>query len=374
MSPCPPDRDPHPGAILQDVYDGSAPARRLADRLSASPASPWKRRACTGSRSTRSWRRAASRCCLVNARHVKNVPGRKSDVSDCEWMRELHIVGLLRGSFRPTRRHRRAARLSPPSADAAGERRHLHPAHAEGARADESATAGRWSATSPASPASASCATSSPASATRSSSPRIATIGVAPPAEIVAALTGHYRPEHLFVLQQNLELFDMCQAQLAACDRAIEAHVQTLTAPLTPPPRRCPPPRVTDRKPRDNAPTFDIRAPAPSPHRWRRPHARSMASRRTPPSSLLAEIGTDMSRWPTEKHFTSWLTLAPKNKISGGRLLSSRTATLRQSRRRDPAHAAMSLSRTQTALGAFYRLCMANSKIREHFLPVSRSW
>ena len=50
----------------------------------------------------RSSRRAASRVLLVNARHVKNVPGRKSDVSDCEWLRDLHIVGLLRGSFRPT--------------------------------------------------------------------------------------------------------------------------------------------------------------------------------------------------------------------------------------------------------------------------------
>ena len=59
---------------------------------------------------------------LVNARHVKNVPGRKSDVSDCEWLRDLHIVGLATRQFPPTRRHRGAARLSPPSADADGER------------------------------------------------------------------------------------------------------------------------------------------------------------------------------------------------------------------------------------------------------------
>jgi transposase len=71
---------------------------------------------------------------------------------------------------------------------------------------------------------------------------------------------------------------------------------------------------------------------------------------------LLSEIGTDMTRWPTEKHFTSWLTLAPHNKVSGGRLLSSRT---QPSANRAAAilrlAAMMTLGRTQTALGAFYR-------------------
>ncbi len=70
---------------------------------------------------------------------------------------------------------------------------------------------------------------------------------------------------------------------------------------------------------------------------------------------LLAEIGTDMSRWPTEKHFTSWLTLAPHNKISGGRLLSSRTQPSANRAAAILRMTAMSLGRTQTALGAFYR-------------------
>ena len=64
-------------------------------------------------------------------------------------------------------------------------------------------------------------------------------------AEIVAALTGHYRPEHLFVLQQNLERFDRCQAQMVACDRAIDAHVHTLTAALASPTTPVPAPRIT---------------------------------------------------------------------------------------------------------------------------------
>jgi hypothetical protein len=70
---------------------------------------------------------------------------------------------------------------------------------------------------------------------------------------------------------------------------------------------------------------------------------------------LLAEIGTDMSRWPTEKHFTSWLTLAPHNNISGGRLLSSKTQPSANRAAGILRMAAMSLGRTETALGAFYR-------------------
>ena len=70
------------------------------------------------------------------------------------------------------------------------------------------------------------------------------TIGVTPPRpEIVAALTGNYRPEHVFVLQQNLELFDSYQRQLATCDAAIEAHLQRLTARVTAPTTALPPPR-----------------------------------------------------------------------------------------------------------------------------------
>jgi hypothetical protein len=70
---------------------------------------------------------------------------------------------------------------------------------------------------------------------------------------------------------------------------------------------------------------------------------------------LISEIGTEMRRWPTEQHFTAWLTLAPQNKISGGRLLSSRTPASANRAAAMLRMAAMSLARTQTALGAFYR-------------------
>ena len=231
---------------------------------------------------------------LVNARHVKNVPGRKSDVVDCEWLRELHSVGLLRGSFRPDRRDRGAARLSAPPRDAGAERGHAHPAHAEGARADEPPAATSWSATSPASPGCASCATSSPGEPTPTPSRSIATPGAsASEAEIIAALTGHYRPEHVFVLQ----------AESRALRRVSAAARRVRRRDRGPPPdagravararhARCRPPRPSD-KPRDNEPRFDIRTPLHQltgvdldADRRHRPLQRP---------ALLSEIGTDMT-------------------------------------------------------------------------------
>ena len=292
---------------------------------------------------------------LVNAHHVKNVPGRKSDVSDAEWLRELHSVGLLRGSFRPPdaivalRAYVRHRQTLVESAGIYTQR--MQKALVEmnlqlplvvsditgvtGLRILRDVVAGHRDPQALAEHRDHRCRASK--------------------AEISAALTGNYRPEHLFVLTQNLELFDTCQTQLAACDRAIEAHVQRVIATIAAPPTTLPAPRVT-RTPRtrDNAPRFDLRTPL---HHLTGGVDLTQIDGLTPYNvlKLLAEIGTDMSRWPTEKHFTSWLTLAPKNKISGGRLLSSRTQPSANRAASILRMAAMSLGRTQTALGAFYR-------------------
>ena len=193
--------------------------------------SPWKPRASTGSRCYEILEARGFDVRLVNAHHVKNVPGRKSDVSDCEWLRELHIVGLLRGSFRPTDAIVALRGLPAPSADARGERRHSHPAHAEGAR-------GQMNVQLPIVVSDITGVTGlrilrdivagqrDPHPPRRASGPSLPRLE----GRDHRRLTGNYRPEHVFVLQQNLELFDMCQTQLAACDRAIDAHMQTLTA------------------------------------------------------------------------------------------------------------------------------------------------
>jgi transposase len=289
---------------------------------------------------------------LVNARHVKNVPGRKSDVTDCEWLRELHSVGLLRGSFRPTaaitvlRAYLRHRETLVESAAAHIQRRQkalgqmnlqLHLVISDitggtGLRILRAIVAGHTNPQDLAQHRDRRCHASE--------------------AEIAAALTGHYRPEHLFALKQNLELFDTYQHQLAACDAAIEGHLQTLATKAAAAADPLPAPR-SSAKPRRNEPRFDIRSPLQQLTGVDLTQLDAIG----PYSALrlLAEIGIDMSRWPTEKHFTSWLTLAPKNKISGGRLLSSQTQPSANRAAAVLRLAAMSLGRTETALGAFYR-------------------
>jgi transposase len=289
---------------------------------------------------------------LVNARHVKNLPGRKSDVSDCEWLRDLHILGLLRGSFRPADgivalrgylRHR-ATLIESAGALVQRMQKALVQMNVQlplvvsditgvtGLRILRDIVAGHRD----------------PAHLAQHRDYRCR----ASEAEIVAALTGNYRIEHVFVLQQNLELFDTYQRQLAACDTAIEAHLARLTAATPAPPVPLAPARRR-QKPRENEPRFDLRTPL---HQLTGADL-SQIDGIGPYNALrlLSEIGTDMSRWPTDKHFTSWLTLAPNNTISGGRLLRSRTQPSANRAAAILRLAVMTLGRTHTALGAFYR-------------------
>jgi transposase len=289
---------------------------------------------------------------LVNARHVKNLPGRKSDVLDCEWLRDLHILGLLRGSFRPADgivalrgylRHR-ATLIESTGSLVQRMQKALVQMNLQlplvvsditgvtGLRILRDIVAGHRDPHQLAAHRDYRCRASE--------------------AEIVAALTGHYRDEHVFVLQQNLELFDVYQRQLTACDVAIEAHLAQLAATTTPPASPLPAARRR-QKPRENEPRFELRTPL---HQLTGVDL-SQIDGIGPYNALrlLSEIGTDMTRWPTDKHFTSWLTLAPHNKVSGGRLLSSRTQPSANRAAAILRLAAMNLGRTQTALGAFYR-------------------
>jgi transposase len=289
---------------------------------------------------------------LVNARHVKNVPGRKSDVSDCEWLQELHSVGLLRGSFRPVAeiaalrsylRHRETL------IDSAATMIHrmqkalvqmnvqLHVVisditGATGLRILRDIANGLTDPRHLATHRDARCQASE--------------------AEIAAALTGNYRPEHLFVLKQNLALYDEFQRQIKTCDTQVEDHLKALVASAAPPQAPLPAAR-SRRKARSNEPQFDVRTPL---HQLSGVDL-SQIDGIGPYNALrlISEIGTDMSRWPTEDHFASWATLAPHNKITGGRLISSRTQPSANRAADILRVAAMSIGRTKTALGAFYR-------------------
>ena len=289
---------------------------------------------------------------LVNARHVKNVPGRKTDVVDCQWIQELHSLGLLRGSFRPSAeiaslraylRHREKLVL-----DAANHIRRMQKSlglmnvQLHNVIADITGKTGMQivrdiarGATDPKTLASHRdyrCRASEE--------------------EIAASLTGNYRHEHVFVLRQNLELYDSYQRQIQTCDGEIESLLQDLAAKQGAPVAALPPARRRFKL-QKNDPRFEIRSPL---HRLSGADITQIdAIGPYTALRLISEIGTDMTCWPTEKHFTSWLTLAPRNKITGGRLISSKTQPSANRAAAMLRMCAMSVGKTSTALGAFYR-------------------
>lgn len=300
---------------------------------------------------------------LVNARHVKNVPGRKSDVFDCQWIQQLHTFGLLRGSFRPNAeitairtlvRHRdklveEAAACTQRMQKALTLMNlQLHKVISDvtgvtGMSILRDIVAGETDATVLA----------------RHRDPRCK----ASEEEIAASLTGHYRDEHLFVLRQELEVYDFYQEKIHRCDEQIEARIHALEAPCESPARELPAPRRPSpkRKPQDNSPSFEIRSPlfklSGGVDLTELPGIGPYGALK-----LISEIGLDMHCWPTENHFTSWLTLAPNNKISGGKLLSSRTQPSANRAAKILRIAAMTLHRSDHALGAFYRRLAARTE------------
>jgi transposase len=290
---------------------------------------------------------------LVNARDAKHVPGRKTDVSDAQWLQRLHSYGLLRASFRPkgqiaelrayVRQRERLLEY------AASHIQHMQKALTEmnlqlhhvvaditgatGLRVIRSILAGEHDPRELAHLRDYRCHASAET--------------------IEKALTGSYRAEHLFALEQALALYDAYHEKVSACDARIEAVLKELSigrgrcsGTELPSPRR-------SRTDQANALAFDVRAALFALLGKDITKIDGLGPYLS--LKLIAECGDDLSAWPSPKHFTSWLCLAPSNKISGGKVLSSRT---RRSGSRAAALlrlAAVTVGRTDTALGAFYR-------------------
>ncbi|MDW7749120.1 IS110 family transposase [Halomonas sp.] len=289
---------------------------------------------------------------LANAREVKNVPGRKTDINDAQWLQRLHAYGLLRGSFRPTQelaslralvRHRE--RLL---AYSASHIQHMQKALMEmnlqlhhvvsdisgktGMRILRAIVAGERNPVVLASYRDWRCKSSEET--------------------IRQALVGHYREEHVLALRQSLALYDTYQEHVADCDRHIEQALIALAESAPMPTRPLPPARrYVGNKP--NAPTFGLRELLYKVLGTDLTQIHGLGAYLV--LKLIAECGIDMARWPTAKHFTSWLALSPGNKISGGKLLSSRTRRTKSRAAALLRLAATVIGRTETALGAFYR-------------------
>jgi transposase len=174
---------------------------------------------------------------------------------------------------------------------------------------------------------------------------------------ICQALIGNYREQHVFALSQALELYDVYQTKVAACDKQIEAILKRLKKSATPPASKLLPPRHRSCQP--NAPAFDARAALHAILGVDLTQIHGFGPYLA--LKLVGECGTSLTAWPTAKHFTSWLGLAPHNKISGGKVLSSKTRRTSNRAASLLRLAAVSVGRTDTALGAFYRRLSARA-------------
>jgi len=288
---------------------------------------------------------------LVNARHIKNVPGRKTDILDCQWIQQLHTYGLLRASFRPPdeiralralARHREGLIQS-----CTRQIQHMQKALQQmnvkltnvlsditgvtGLLIIRDIVAGERDPKVLAQHRNSGCAKSED--------------------EIARSLHGHYKAEHVFALQQALEAYDFYQRQIKACDRQIEHCYQDLgsddnagDAPLQP---------AKGNSHSKNAPAFDLRRYL---YRWAGVDLVAIDGLNAlTVHQILSEIGVDLSPWPTVKHFCSWLGVCPHNAKTGGKVFSSRTKKTQNRAAAALRLAAQSLSRSKSALGAYYR-------------------
>lgn len=174
---------------------------------------------------------------------------------------------------------------------------------------------------------------------------------------IIKALQGNYRDEHIFPLKQNLELYEYYQRQLRSCDQQIEKLLQSFPTvddiEITMAGKPAPPKPKKRKKKAANAPTFDTQTYVNQITGIDLFAVHGLSD--TTVLTIISEVGTDMSRWSSEKHFTSWLRLAPNNKISGGKILSRHTQKTNNRANKCFRLAAQSLARCDCALGAFYR-------------------
>ncbi len=295
--------------------------------------------------------------CLVNARHLKNVPGRKTDVADAQWLQQLHAVGLLHASFHPpvairvvrtlwrqrdalVREAARQVQLMHKALD----QMNLHVHHVlsdlmgeSGSRMVAAILAGERDALTLA----------------RLRDHRVK----ASEATLIKALTGDYRTEYLFCLQQAHGSFAHFQNQIAACDRQIEAALAQLEAATTEAPP--PPARVTQGKKDKTArkdshqPKFDLRT------QLFRVCGVDLTA--VPGINLgvagtvVAELGPKMTAFKTSKHFCSWLRVAPDPRVSGGQTIGGKVPRGSPRAARAFRLAAHSLHSSKSPLGDVFR-------------------
>ena len=294
---------------------------------------------------------------LVNGRHVKNVPGRKSDWNDAQWLQKLHALGLLRASFRPDVEIRTLRPLARYRAELI-ERRAPHINHMIQAMGhmniqlnlvltDLTGVSGL---------------TMLGAISAGERDPHRLAVFRQPgckhsEAEIVKALTGTWDDTQIFMLQQSVDLVDYYTMKLIDCDRQLEQQYQAIQSGWEKDARLPDLPAAKGDSKSKNAMTFTARA-----HIARVigvDLVAVMGLSAITVQTIISEVGTDMERFPTIKHFCSWLGLAPRNDISGGKVLRSRTMKVHSRANQAFRQAAYSVTRAHSSIGAYYRAMRA---------------
>jgi transposase len=287
---------------------------------------------------------------LVHARHVKGVSGRKSDVLDCQWLQRLLSYGLLRGAFRPQ--------------DQMCELRELNRLRTRLLR-EQSRSVQHMQKALTVMNVQLTNAISDVAGVTGQKIVRAIVAGERDPQElanyrdarikasveeIAASLQGNWRSEHLLALKVALATYDFCGQQIGQCEVEIERAMQELQR-FTQGPQK-----AKKRSKAKNAPKFDVRERLfkMCGVDLTRINGIDVSTAMT----IISEVGTDMSRFPSDKHFASWLGLCPGTNISGGKRLGA--ASKHSANRATVAlkQAAAALRTSQSALGAYFRtLC-----------------
>ena len=289
---------------------------------------------------------------LVNARQLKNVSGKKTDILDCQWIQQLHTYGLLQPSFRPPEElcalqalvRQRSRLLQSCTAEIQHMQKALQQMNLQltNVLSDVTGTTG--------------LAIIRDIMAGERDPHKLAAYRdphcKKSEAEIAAALTGHYKPEHVFALRQALQAYDFFGQQITACDQEIAHTYQTVTpaASRTVPPL---PPRARQRIKRQHEPAFDLRSELY--HLAGVDLTTIDGVEILTAQAVLTKTGVDMSRWPTVKHFTSWLGLCPENAKTGGKIIKRGTKPSANRAATALRLAARGLIHSDSALGVYCR-------------------
>ncbi len=292
--------------------------------------------------------------CLVNARHCKNLPGRKTDISDCQWLQYLHSVGLLRASFRHPEqicavrslfRHRAAL-----TRYAGSHVQHIQKALTQMNLQIHNVISDLTGVTGLAILEAILAGERDPQKLAALKDHRIK----ASRDTIARSLRGDWRTEHLFVIQQALDTWRHYQKLIAQCDEQLQQQMTQFDSKIDLAQHPLPANRRGNKKPQRNEPKFDTRSEL---YRLNGVDLTQVPSIQVSTALVLyTELGPDFAtRFPTAKCFSSWLGACPDNRITGGRVLSVKTRHVNCRSARALRLAAQSLWHSKDYLGDCFR-------------------